>query len=90
MMRIHGFDWDRRNIAHIARHNVQDYEVEEAILFDNPLCSKVGDDRYMAHGVTQDGRYLFIIFLVLEGGIIRVITARDMSEREKYNYRRRK
>jgi len=90
MMSIHGFDWDRRNIAHIARHNVQDYEVEEVILFDKPLYHKGRDRRHVAEGFTQDGRYLYIVFLVLKPEIIRVITARNMSEREKYNYRRRR
>jgi len=46
---------------------------------------------YNAYGVTEEGRYLFIAFVVIKGpGRIRVITARDMSEKEKHYYKKRK
>lgn len=89
-MRINDFDWDYRNIGHIARHNVQDYEVEEVILFDKPIYYKSRDKTFVAYGFTEDGRYLFIVFGVKRRGVIRVITARDMTEREKHNYRRKR
>lgn len=33
-MRICGFDWDARNVAHVARHNVTPEEVEEALVLE--------------------------------------------------------
>jgi hypothetical protein len=30
------FDWDKRNIAHIAKHRVKPHEVEE-VLSNNPV-----------------------------------------------------
>ncbi|MFC1621293.1 BrnT family toxin [Candidatus Omnitrophota bacterium] len=88
-MWIYGFDWDGRNLEHISRHGVRDYEVEEVILFGRPIFQRSKDNTYMAFGVTQDGRYLLVVFATKAYGLIRVITARDMTGREKHNYRRR-
>lgn len=89
-MRIESFEWNARNAEHIARHNVHDYEVEEVILFDKPIYYRARDKRYLAYGFTQDGRYLFVAFVVIGRRTIRVITSRDMSLREKRNYRRKR
>ena len=89
-MRINGFDWDEENLGHIARHGVWDYEVEEAVLFGRPVFQKTHSNRYLAHGITQNGRYLLVVFIVKGSGIIRVITARNMTNKEKHNYRKRK
>lgn len=89
-MRIHGFDWDEQNLEHIARHGVRDYEVEEVILFGNPVFQKSRNGTYVAFGVTQDGRYLLVVFVAKGYGLIRIITARDMTDREKHNYKRRR
>ena len=88
-MLINGFDWDNKNLNHIYNHGVQDYEVEEAILFDKPIYQKCGDDTFIVFGVAENGRYLFIVFQRKEKGLIRIITARDMIEREKHNYKKR-
>ena len=42
-----------------------------------------------ALGVTDDGRYLFVVFRRKPRGVVRVITARDMEPKEKRLYRRR-
>ena len=89
-MRINGFKWDDNNLEHIDGHNIHDYEVEEAILFDKPIYEKSRNDSFIAYAVTEDGRYIFIVFAVKEGNLIRVITARDMTEREKHNYKKRR
>ncbi|MBU1148372.1 MAG: BrnT family toxin, partial [Candidatus Omnitrophica bacterium] len=84
-MRIYGFDWDEYNLEHISRHGVRDYEVEEVILFGNPISQRSRDNTYVAYGVTQDGRYLLIVFVTKAHSLIRAITARDMTNREKHN-----
>ena len=86
---IRDFEWDAANVGHISRHSVRDYEVEYAILLDKPAYSRGRDDTYIAYGVTDEGRYLFIVFVVKEHGLIRVITARDMIKREKQYYYKR-
>jgi hypothetical protein len=40
------------------------------------------------YGQTADGRYLFVVLEHVEGTIFKPITARDMTEGEKQNFRR--
>jgi uncharacterized protein len=83
------FVWDDKNIEHIARHNVDPEEAEEAFL--DPVRVRFG-----AHsgnlgiiGSTDEGRRLVVIYVKKEGDKYRVITARDANEDEKKQYKRR-
>ena len=89
-MYIDDFDWDDDNIEHIGDHGIQDYEVGEVILFDRPIYRRGRDNTYYAYGVTENGRYLFIVFRVKGSANIRVITARDMAYKEKVYYKERR
>lgn len=86
-----GFDWDKGNITkNRIKHNVSPSECEQ-IFFNHPLL--VGDDvlhsssenRYYALGRTDKKRLLFIVF-TLRNKLIRVISARDMSRKERRVY----
>ncbi len=90
MIYIDSFEWDDSNIEHISRHGIRDYEVEESILFDKPVYLRGRDGRYYAYGVTEDGRYLFIVCAAKGAGTIRVIMARGMSKKEKAYYKERR
>ena len=89
MLWIRGFVWDDENVAHIARHGVWLGEVEEALVGD-PLVLRGADDRYLAYGHTESDRWLFVVYVRRPGGRVRVLTARDMTEREKRLYRRKR
>ncbi|MEW6088078.1 MAG: BrnT family toxin [bacterium] len=89
-MHIHSFDWDEKNENHIAEHGVAIFEVEETILYSKPFYQRGREDKYIAYGVTEEGRYLFIVFVIKGSGRIRVISARDMAEKEKRYYKKRK
>jgi hypothetical protein len=80
---------DEENVAHIGRHEVSPEEVEEA-LTENALILRGPDGRYLAYGRTANGRYLFAVFVFRPGGRIRVLTARELTEKEKRSYRRRR
>ncbi len=82
------FEWDEGNIEHILRHNAIPDEVEEACV-NKPHIRKTVEGRYLVYGVTDSGRYLFIVGINKGKGIFRAITARDMTEREKSLYKRR-
>lgn len=82
------FEWDDANIDHVARHEVEPDEAE-AVLDNKPLILKTADDKYLAYGRTDEGRYLLVVF-VRKTGKVRVITARDMTEGEKRRLKRRK
>jgi uncharacterized protein len=90
--RIEGFDWDRGNIEkNWKRHRVSFLECEE-VFFNRPLV--VSEDpthsnvevRYYALGTTNFGRYLFVVFTTRKKKV-RVISARDMSKKERGIYR---
>lgn len=89
-MYIRAFDWDGKNEDHIARHGVAIFEVEEAILFDKAFYQKTRESKYVAYAVTGEGRCLFTVFAIKDRSRIRVITARDMTEKEKRFYKKRK
>jgi uncharacterized protein len=82
------FEWDEENIEHILRHNVIPDDVEEACM-NNPYIRKSADKRYLVYGITDNGRYIFIVGINKGKGSFRTITARDMTEREKSLYKRR-
>jgi len=88
-----GFDWDEGNSKkNWIKHKVTPAECEQ-IFFNQPLLIK--DDvqhsetekRFLALGQTDKNRSLFIVF-TLRNDLIRVISARDMSRKEREAYGR--
>jgi uncharacterized protein len=91
--RATGFDWDAGNVQkNWERHAVRFSECEE-VFFRAPLLA-VNDPkdsrregRFAALGRTALGRLLSIVFTFREQRI-RVISARDMSRKERQEYSR--
>ncbi len=92
LLQATGFEWDDGNIdKNRVKHGVSPAECEQ-IFFNQPLV--VADDvlhsahenRYYALGRTNLNRPLFVVFTLREG-LIRVISARDMSSKERRAYR---
>ena len=88
---VEGFEWDEGNIKKSwERHRVSYIECEE-IFFNRPLVVQEdethskGEKRYYVLGKTNDGRYLLVVFTIRHNKI-RVITARDMSRKERRAY----
>ena len=86
-----GFEWDEGNSEkNWVRHHVTMPECEQ-VFFNQPLIlagneeRSQSEQRYYALGQTDDGRRLFIVFIV-RGELVRVISARDMSRRERRVY----
>jgi len=84
------FEWDSGNTEkNKISHNVDAFESEE-VFFNRPLIlddpSHSGTEkRYWAIGVTVEARRLHVTF-TYRGGKIRVISARDMSKKERSIY----
>ena len=83
-----GFQWDDGNIDKSARkHRVEFWESEE-IFFNQPFVAlpdqehSENEERYYGLGKTDLGRHLLVVF-TFRGNEIRVISARDMSRRER-------
>ncbi|MFA7431136.1 MAG: BrnT family toxin [Rhodospirillaceae bacterium] len=88
-----GFEWDAGNARKSEdKHGVSQAEAEQ-VFFNEPLLIK-GDaahsdaeKRYHALGRTDEGRRLHItLTLRRDGTHIRIISARDMSRRERETY----
>jgi uncharacterized DUF497 family protein len=89
MPSIRGFVWDDENVAHLARHAVSPDEVEEALV-GAPLVLRGPDRRYLAYGRAENDRWVFAVYVTRPRGRIRVLTARDMTERERRLYQRKR
>ena len=90
-MRIENITWDQDTAEHISRHAVSPEEVEE-VLFndsDSPRIMRGKENRYLAYGKTSAGRLLLVVLIIADRKT-RIITARDMTDREKKFYRRKK
>ena len=88
---IEGFEWDKGNIdKNYDKHKVSNLECEEIfmneplLIFPDDLHSNT-EDRYTAFGRTNHFRFLALTF-ILRKNRIRVISARDMSAKEKRQY----
>jgi len=85
---ISGFEWDDDNIRDIERHQFTPEEVEEVFASDYKV-RRTRQRLYIALGETLDGRLVFVVFRWLSGGLIRVVTARDMEDSERRLFRRK-
>ena len=88
-MHVRTFEWDEWNVDHIARHGLEPYEAEAGCR-GNTLVLRGRKGHYVVYGRTEGGRYLFVILRVRRAGVARIITARDMTERERRLYHRRR
>lgn len=92
LRRCVGFQWDEGNSdKNRIRHRVTRGEAEE-VFFNQPLL--VADDdlhsedepRFYALGQTNARRPLFVVFTI-RGDLVRVISVRNMSKKEREVYR---
>lgn len=72
----------RRQCLHIQDHSFTPDEVEEVFAGDHQV-RRARSKRYLALGETLGGHLAFVVFRRLTGGMIRVITARDMEKNER-------
>jgi uncharacterized DUF497 family protein len=91
--RIVGFDWDAGNQRKsVEKHDVSQAEAEQ-IFFNAPLIvledagHSEQESRFHALGRTDADRVLHVTFtLRQDGSLIRVISARDASRKERAHY----
>jgi len=86
-----GFQWDEGNSdKNLIQHQVSNSECEEAF-FNRPVIvaedkkHSADEKRYYVLGRTDSNRYLFISFTI-RNDLIRVISARDMNDKEGKKY----
>ena len=93
LTRIVGFDWDAGNERKsVEKHGVGQSEVEqmffnEPLLLSGDMQHSQDEARFHALGHSDDGRKLHVTFtLRRDRTLIRVISARDMSRKERSRY----
>lgn len=86
-----GFDWDNANITkNWEKHDVSPSECEE-VFFNKPFIVEndekhsTNEERFFSLGKTNNGRKLFLVFTIRDKKV-RVISARDMSAKERKEY----
>lgn len=88
------FDWNRGNInKNLERHNITDQEAEEVFANEPKFILEdekhsAAEKRYMLWGTTSGGRKLTLIFTARRNKI-RIISARDMSRKERKSYEKK-
>jgi len=90
-MKIEKISWDQDTVDHISIHSVSPVEVEEVLFndIDSPLIMRGKEGRYLAYGKTNGGRLLLVVW-ASKYKKTKIITARDMTKKEKQFYKRRK
>jgi uncharacterized DUF497 family protein len=87
-----GFDWSGGNTGKTwERHHVTPLEAEQ-VFFNTPLLAEADEShsqkekRLYSLGQTDEGRELFVAF-TMRARHLRVVSARDMSRKERRVYR---
>lgn len=81
------FEWDEANeVKLLLRHGVAAAEAEECF-FNRPSVRR-WEEVYLMLGRTEAGRLLFLVFERKAGGIVRIFSAREMTDGERASYRR--
>ena len=88
-IRITKLLWDEWNITHIARHKVIQQEVELSLTDKNAIFLKAKQGRIMVLGRAEARLITSVLNEQETSGVYYVITARDMSKKERAFYRAR-
>ena len=87
-----GFDWDKDNVQHIARHGITPDEIEQ-VLGNDPLDIDFdvigGEERWTCIGHTNLLRVLVVVWSIRDWAL-RPITAFEASKMARTEYLRSK
>jgi uncharacterized DUF497 family protein len=85
------FRWNADNIDHLAEHGVSPQEAQQVMRNARPPYPRaIQDGKFVVCGQTHEGVYLQVIFIFSPPGVVYVIHARPLNEREKIRFRRQK
>lgn len=84
------FEWDKGNIGKNLKHRVEDKEAEEVFLDEDKVIYKdelhsLLEERFIVLGKTKKDRLLYIVFTKRKNKV-RIISARDINEKEVQLY----
>jgi len=87
---MYKFRWFAHNVEHVGEHGVEPTEAEFVV--NHPARGfprREADNKYRVWGQAMDGRYLQVVYIFDPPGIVYVIHARPLSNREIRQVRRR-
>lgn len=80
------FEWDENNEEKLLKnHDVSAWEAEQC--FANPHTKRRKGDALLMLGKTDGDRMLLLVYEQKGSGVVRVYSARDMTEKERRTYR---
>jgi uncharacterized DUF497 family protein len=88
-MKIVSLQWNDDDTEHISYHGINPAEVED-VCFNQHVSFKGRFNRYILYGQSSAGRYIKLILERLYDHVFRPVTAYDMTESEKHNYKLKK
>ena len=81
------FEWEPENEDKLLRkHSVSALEAEQC--FSNPHTKRRSGEDLLMLGRTDGGRMLFLVYEQQKNGVVRVYSAREMTDGERRIYRR--
>ena len=81
------FEWDEHNEAKLLqRHNVTALEAEQC--FANAHTIRRLGEAILMLGASDSGRMLLLVYEQKANGVVRVFSAREMTQKERRTYRR--
>ncbi|MEX0982904.1 MAG: BrnT family toxin [Bacteroidales bacterium] len=86
-----GFDWDEGNseknwiLHHVSRNECEQVYFNAPVIVGDDLFHSQSEKRWFLLGKTDNQRQLFIVFTIRDR-LIRIISARDMSKKERRIY----
>ena len=88
--KIVGFEWDKANLEHIKKHDVNYTECEQTfqnvpLITNNDETHSQKEERFRAYGQANNQRHILIIFTI-SNNKIRVVSARDQSKKERKEF----
>lgn len=86
-MRITALNWDEETAEHLwSKHQVTPQEAEEVVFSRAKAVFRAHDGRYVILGQTNAGRYLLLVVENLYRGMCDLVTAREMTKKERRRY----
>lgn len=85
----HEVSWNDENETHVARHGVTPDEVHQVLDSDPRVYRSSRQDTRLVFGTTHIGRHLVVVLADALDGRDYVVTARDMTPKEKTTFQRK-
>ena len=88
--RDYDFRWNDWNVEHIAEHGVHPADAEYVVNRPSaPYPAKIGEGKYRVVRQNASGEYLQVVYVFSPPGVIYVIHAMPLTDRDKRRHRRR-